>query len=184
VRDVDGRHAELVLQLRDLGAHLHPQLRVQVRERLVHEERLWLADDRSSHGHALSLAAGQRSGLAVEEAVEPEDPRSPLDSAADLVLRGAAQLQAERDVLAHRQLRGGWLLDELPERHAAFGADGVAGAIAREHEHRSDDQAEREQRSQCEVPLAPEAARGSGSGCGARLPPSSPFLACFDRGSP
>ena len=48
---------------RDLRAHLHPQLRVEVRQRLVHEERLRVADDRATHRHALSLAAGERAGL-------------------------------------------------------------------------------------------------------------------------
>ena len=39
VRDVDRRHAEVGLQLRDLRARLDAQLRVEVRERLVHQER-------------------------------------------------------------------------------------------------------------------------------------------------
>ena len=39
VRDVDRRHAEALLQGLDLAAHVDAQLRVEVRERLVHEER-------------------------------------------------------------------------------------------------------------------------------------------------
>ncbi len=38
VRDVDGGDAELPLKRADLGAHLHAQLRVEVGERLVHQE--------------------------------------------------------------------------------------------------------------------------------------------------
>jgi hypothetical protein len=66
VRHVDRRHAEPLVQLRELGAHRDAQLRVEVRERLVHEERLRLPHDRPAHGDALPLAARQRRGLAVE----------------------------------------------------------------------------------------------------------------------
>ncbi len=38
VGDVDGRRAEALVQPRDLGAGLHAQLGVEVRERLVHQE--------------------------------------------------------------------------------------------------------------------------------------------------
>ena len=56
VRDIDRRHPEVPLDARDLGAHLDAELGVEVRERLVHEERLRVADDRAAHGDALSLA--------------------------------------------------------------------------------------------------------------------------------
>ena len=75
VRDVDGRHAELELQRRDVGAHLDAQLRVEVRERLVHQEDARHADDRAAHRDALALAAGQLAGLALEVVLEPEHPR-------------------------------------------------------------------------------------------------------------
>ena len=57
VRDVDGRGAEARVQARELGAHVHAQLRVQVRERLVHQERERLAHDRAAHRHPLALTA-------------------------------------------------------------------------------------------------------------------------------
>ena len=105
VRHVDRRHAELVLQPGDLGAHLHAELRVEVRERLVHEERLRLADDRAAHRHALPLAAGERARLPLEELLEPEDARGLADAAVDLVLRRLAQPQAERDVVVDGHVR-------------------------------------------------------------------------------
>ena len=73
VGDVDGGDAEVVLDAGDLGAHLHAQLGVEVRQRLVHEERLRVAHDGPAHGDPLALAAGERRGLAVEELVEAED---------------------------------------------------------------------------------------------------------------
>ena len=72
VRDVDRGHVEVVLELADLGPHLHAQLRVEVGERLVHQEGLRMAHDRPSHRDPLPLAAGERARLALEEVLEPE----------------------------------------------------------------------------------------------------------------
>ena len=57
VRDVEGRGAELLVQPRDVGAHLHAQLGVEVRQRLVHQERGGLAHDRAAQRDPLALAA-------------------------------------------------------------------------------------------------------------------------------
>ena len=59
VRHVDRGHGEVPLDPRDLGPHLDAQLRVEVRQRLVHQERLRLAHDRPAHRDALALAARQ-----------------------------------------------------------------------------------------------------------------------------
>jgi hypothetical protein len=58
VGDVDGRGGQALLQLRDGGAHLHPELGVEVRQRLVHEEGRGLPDDGPTHGDPLTLAPG------------------------------------------------------------------------------------------------------------------------------
>ena len=71
VRDVHRRDREVPLDARNLGAHLHAELRVEVRERLVHEEDLRLADDRASHGDALPLTAGELVRPAVAVTGEP-----------------------------------------------------------------------------------------------------------------
>ena len=74
VRDVDGRRADLALQAADLGSRLRAQLRVEVRERLVHEEDLRLAHERATERDALALPAGERARLALEERLDPEQP--------------------------------------------------------------------------------------------------------------
>ena len=94
-----------MLQLRDLGARLHAQLGVQVRERLVHEEGLRVAHDRAAHGDALALAAGEVARLAVEQLLEVEDARGVLDALVDLVLRHLLDAQAEGDVLVDGEVR-------------------------------------------------------------------------------
>ena len=49
--------AELVVQAADLEAHLLAQVGVEVRERLVHQQRLGLDDERAGERDALLLAA-------------------------------------------------------------------------------------------------------------------------------
>ena len=105
VRDVQRRDLELVLDAGDLRPHLDAELRVEVRQRLVHQERLRLADDRPPHGHALPLATRQRLGLALEELVQTEDVRGLADAPIDLGLRQLAQLQTERHVVVDRHVR-------------------------------------------------------------------------------
>ena len=86
VRDVDRRHSELALDLLDVGAHLDAELGVEVRQRLVHQERLRLAHDRAAHRDALPLAARERPRLPLQERLEVEDAGRLLDAPSDLVL--------------------------------------------------------------------------------------------------
>ena len=67
VRDVHDGRLEPFLQLDELGAGLHAQLGVEVRERLVHQERLRPADDRARERDALALPARELRGLAIEQ---------------------------------------------------------------------------------------------------------------------
>ena len=105
VRDVDRRHREIALDPQDLGAHLDAQLRVEVRERLVHQERLRLADDRAAHRHALPLAARERARLLAERLLEPERARGLRDPALDLGLRELALAEPEGHVVEHVHVR-------------------------------------------------------------------------------
>ena len=105
VGDVDGRRLQPRLQPRHLGPHLHAQLRVEVGERLVHQEGLRVADDRPPHRHPLALAAGEVGGAAVEVLGQVERLRRLLDLAVDLPLVDPGQLQREAHVLAHGHVR-------------------------------------------------------------------------------
>ena len=105
VGDVDRRDPEVVLQPGDLGAHLHAKLCVEVRERLVHQERLRLPDDRPPHRDPLPLTPRERARLALEERLEVEDMRRFLDAAVDLVLRDFLDAQPEGDVLVDGEVR-------------------------------------------------------------------------------
>ncbi len=82
-----------------------PQLRVEVRERLVHQVRDRLADDRATHRDPLALPAGKLSRTTVEQVREPEQARDVLYATADLRLRRLAHLEAVREVALHVHVR-------------------------------------------------------------------------------
>jgi hypothetical protein len=61
--------------------------------------------ERAAHRDALPLAAGQLARLAVEQMLDLQHRRHALDDLLLLALRHLADVQAERDVLAHRHRR-------------------------------------------------------------------------------
>ena len=70
VRDIDGGDAGQFLKPRDLGAHMAAQPRVEIRQRLVHQEGFGPPRDRAAHRDALPLAAGELAGLARQMLLE------------------------------------------------------------------------------------------------------------------
>ena len=80
VRDVEHGHAEAPLQGADLAPHLDAQLRVEVRQRLVHEADLRLGDDGAAERDALLLPARELRGLALEELFQAEDAGGALEA--------------------------------------------------------------------------------------------------------
>ncbi len=113
----------------DLGARLDAQLGIEVRERLVHEEHRRLADDGAAERDALALAAGELLRLAVEELVELDGLGGLLDAALDVGLGDLAQLQAEREVVAHRHVGVERVALEDHRDVAILGRDVVDDAI-------------------------------------------------------
>ena len=57
VRDVNRRGAHLLVHALDLGAHLHAQLGVEIRQRLVEQQDPWFEHNRSRECDTLLLAA-------------------------------------------------------------------------------------------------------------------------------
>ena len=105
VGDVEHGRPEPALEPGELGAHLHPQLRVEVREGLVEQEGLRLAHERAAQGHALALASGELGRTALEHGLEAETRRGVGHPARDLRGGRAAHAQAEAQVLAHALVR-------------------------------------------------------------------------------
>ena len=108
VRDVDRRRRRAArAAARAIGAHRHAQLRVEVRERLVHQEGRRLADDRAAHRDALPLAAGELR-RACGRAARSRPSSSPTSSTrrSSSCSRRLAHAQAEAEVLRARSCAG------------------------------------------------------------------------------
>ena len=103
--DVQSRHAEPSLDAGDLGAHLDAELRVEVGQRLVHQEHARLAHYRPAHRDALALAAGQLARGAVDPLGEAQQLGCLVDLLFDLGLGHPSKLQGKADVLGDCHVR-------------------------------------------------------------------------------
>ena len=75
VGDVQRRAADASMELQQLGAHLDAQQRIEVRERLIHEERDRVSDDRPTERDALALPARQLARIPRQHPLESEQLR-------------------------------------------------------------------------------------------------------------
>src|SRR6185503_9853651 len=103
--DVDRCRGEAALQFPDLDPHRDAQLGIEVRQRFVEQEHLWLPHDGAAHRHALALAAGQLPRLALQHRAEFENPRGFLDARLDLGFGHAAVAQAVGHVVVNGHVR-------------------------------------------------------------------------------
>jgi hypothetical protein len=71
------------VHLADLGAHLDSQPCIEVRERLVEQEHLWVAHQCAPERHALPLAARERARQALEVGLDSQRPGDLVDPAVD-----------------------------------------------------------------------------------------------------
>ena len=67
VRDINDSRFEALVQPDDLRPHLNAELGVKIRERLVEQKHLWLADDGPAKRHSLPLASGELARAAVQQ---------------------------------------------------------------------------------------------------------------------
>ena len=95
VRDVDHRGLQFAVKAGQLSPHLYSQLGVEVGERLVEQKHLGLAHDGAADRHALTLAAGQRPRLALQQLGDLQDARRVLDAVADHRLLELRDAQSE-----------------------------------------------------------------------------------------
>ena len=105
VGDIDRRSSKLPLKGSDVAAHLHTKLRVEIRQRLVHERQLRLTDESSSHRHALTLSARQLRRLLLQLCRELQQLGNATYLFGPLFSCHLAQSQRKLDVLEHCHLR-------------------------------------------------------------------------------
>ena len=108
------------MELQDLRPELAPQGRLEIGQRLVEQERLGCAHDRTPQRHALALPARQLGGTALQQFGKPEPLRRLAHAPEDLLAGHASHLQGEGDVLAHREVGVERVVLEH-HRHVALG---------------------------------------------------------------
>ena len=105
VGHVDHGGGEFVVQPCELDAHLDPERRVEVGERLVEQEHLGRPHDRAADRDPLTLAAGKGARLAVEELLELQDACRLEHLGVALGLGHARKPKREAHVVAHGHVR-------------------------------------------------------------------------------
>jgi len=89
------------MELDQLGAGLHTELRVEVGQWLVHEEHRGLADDGAADRHALALTAGELLRAPLQVALDPKHLGRLSHAVLDIVPRDLAEFEPKRHVLEH-----------------------------------------------------------------------------------
>ena len=89
MRYVDHRGREPIVQTGDLDTHLRPEAGIEIGERLVEQKHVGFAHDGAPDGHALALASGKLSRLAVEQFAQMQNLGHLINLAPDLGLRRA-----------------------------------------------------------------------------------------------
>ena len=105
VRDVDGGHAQLLVQAAQLDLHVLAQLLVERRQRLVHQQNARLEHDRACQRHALALPARQLIDAACRIAGELHHRERRIDAADDIGSGNAAQPQRKGNICADAHVR-------------------------------------------------------------------------------
>jgi hypothetical protein len=120
VRDVHDREPEPLLELADLLAHLAPQPRVEVRQRLVEQQDRGLEHERARDRDPLLLAARELGRQAVVVAFESDGGERLASPAVGVDGLAARHDEPVPDVLEHRHVREQRVALEH-HRHVALG---------------------------------------------------------------
>ena len=105
VRHEERGEAEPAQRGAELVARAAAQVRIEIRERLVEQQRPRLDHQRARERDALLLAARERLDRARRGTIEPDVRERGRGARAALRLRDAARLEPERDVLLDRHVR-------------------------------------------------------------------------------
>ena len=101
VRHIDHGLAGLLPDARQLGLQDRAVLRVERRERLVHQQHRGIGHEGARDRAALAHAAGKLVRIVVAEFREPDELERAFDPHGDLARRNAARHQPEADIRLH-----------------------------------------------------------------------------------
>ncbi len=93
------------MQAGNLRSHRGTQLGIQVGQRLVQQEYIRVAHHSASQCDTLTLAAGQRLRLAVQQMLQIQNFSYFMNLPVDFVLRHLLKRQSERHILVNRHMR-------------------------------------------------------------------------------
>ena len=85
--DIDKGASRLHMESLQLVSHLKTELRIQVGQRLIHEENCRFRCQGSRDGNTLLLTAGELCRITVHEHADLDDPGNSADGFIDLFLR-------------------------------------------------------------------------------------------------
>jgi len=128
VRDIDRGDAEFLLQPPDVAPQVHPQLGIEVGQRLVHQQHLGADHQRPRQAHTLLLAAAELVRQPLGQGVELHCPEHLVHTLAHLLRRHLALHQTERDVVEHAQVREHRVVLEH-HAHIALGGTQMADGL-------------------------------------------------------
>ena len=138
VRHIETRRTQTPMELLNLQTRLYAQLRVEVRKRLVKEERGRFAHDCAPHGDTLTLAARELARAALKQVAELKHLRRLSDASLDFFLRNAADLEPVSHVVEDRHVRIKRVVLEDHCAVAVFGLELIDDAPADPELARSD----------------------------------------------
>ena len=104
VRDVDECGVDLLTKTDDLRTHLSAEFRIQVGERLVHQNDLRLSYNCTSDCNTLSLAAGKRLRESVKDFRDLQRAGGFLNFPVDFFLGQFSEFQGERHILVNSHM--------------------------------------------------------------------------------
>ena len=96
--DVDHGLAGLLPDAHQLRLQKHAVLRIERRERLVHQQHAGIGDEGAGDGAALAHAAGQLMRIVTAEPAQADEPERRLDALGRLAATHPAGHQAEADI--------------------------------------------------------------------------------------
>ena len=112
----------------ELGPHLQAQQRIEIGQRLVHEQNRRADGEGACHRHKLALPARELAGIALEQQVDVHEGRRSPDAPVDRVPLDLLPVQAEADVPCDGHVREDGV---VLEHHGD--AAGAAGKPATRH---------------------------------------------------
>ena len=102
---IDGRVAVLIVQAAHFEAHFLAQIGVEIRQRLVEQQRLRLHDQRAGERHPLLLAAREFARIALGKLAEANRREKIRHAPLDRAALHLAKAQAIGDVFGDRHMR-------------------------------------------------------------------------------